>query len=182
MPINAKSKALMIPTAAAAALAMLVSTGAFAQQGSPDQGPAEGSNNLMFKPHAAKRPGGRPLTVRPAPAPAPVAAAAGLPFGAIGTIVSAPFTAVGGALGGYGGPRKGGVTAVRYAGTGAKEAEIDEGFAQAVPVDKAGPIYVVENGDPTVSPLTFIGAPITATGALIQTPFRILQAPFSGSY
>ena len=44
-----------------------------------------------------------------------------------------------------------------------------------MPVDRSGPIYVVQNGDPTVSPLTFIGAPIAAAGTLSTVPFKILN-------
>ena len=76
--------------------------------------------------------------------------------------------------------RKGGVTSVRYVGTGAKQAEVDEGWTMAVPVDRSGPIYVVDNGDPTLSPVTLIGAPIRAVGTVAQLPFKIIGAPFGG--
>ncbi|HEX4767106.1 MAG TPA: hypothetical protein VH414_12625 [Lichenihabitans sp.] len=124
----------------------------------------------------------RPLTVvrRRAPvvvaAPAaPVVAAPGVVTGAASTLVGLPFQVLGGIFPAPG-PRKGGVTEVRYENAGAETAKIDEGFAQPVPVDKSGPIYVVENGDPTISPLTFIGAPIRAAGTIAQTPFTILGA------
>ena len=122
----------------------------------------------------------RPLTVRRAVAPAPAVVAAPVapavvaaPIGAASTIVAAPFTILGGIFP-AGGARPGGVTDVRYVGAGAKQAEIDEGWTVPVPVDRSGPIYVVANGDPTVSPLTFIGYPIRAIGTVAQTPFRIL--------
>ena len=69
------------------------------------------------------------------------------------------------------------MTAVRYVNSGAETDKIDEGWAQPVPVDRSGPIYVVENGDPTISPLVFIGAPIAAAGSIAQLPFRVLGAP-----
>ncbi len=100
-----------------------------------------------------------------AAAAAPVAAAgvvANPITGVLGvgsTVVGLPFQVLGGIFPAGGAPRKGGVTAVRYVGTGAKQAEIDEGWTPAVPVDRSGPIYVVENGDPTISPITFIGRP-----------------------
>ena len=124
-----------------------------------------------------KRYNTRPLTVKKrmvaapaAPAPAPVG-----PFGAAGAVVAAPFTVLN-TIFPVPGARVGGVTAVRYANAGAEQAKIDEGFATPVPVDRSGPIFVVQNGDPTVSPLTFIGAPIAAVGTLTQVPFHILGA------
>ncbi len=126
----------------------------------------------------------RPLTVvrRRAPvvvaapaAPVVVAPAPGVVTGAASTLVGLPFQVLGGIFPAPG-PRKGGVTAVRYENAGAETAKIDEGFAEPVPVDKSGPIFVVENGDPTISPLTFIGAPIRAAGTIAQTPFTILGA------
>lgn len=135
----------------------------------------------------------RPLTVRrrivrrapavvvaaPAVAPGPVVAA---PIAAASTLVGLPFQVLGAAFP-AGGPRKGGVTAVRYVGAGAETTKIDEGWAEAVPVDKSGPIFVVENGDPTISPLTFVGAPIAAAGSIAQLPFRVLGAgPTPGTF
>ena len=73
------------------------------------------------------------------------------------------------------------MTAVRYIGTGAKQAEIDEGWTMAVPVDRSGPIFVVENGDPTISPITFVGVPLRAVGTIAQTPFKVIGAPFGGT-
>ncbi len=124
----------------------------------------------------------RPLTVRrrvaaPVVAAAATGAAVAAPVAAASTIVSLPFQVLGGAFPGGAGPRKGGVTAVRYVNAGAETDKIDEGWAQPVPVDRSGPIYVVENGDPTISPLVFIGAPIAAAGSIAQLPFRILGAP-----
>ena len=121
-----------------------------------------------------------PAAVVAVPAPAPAPGIIGGPVGVAGTIVGAPFTVLNTIFPPPGG-RSGGVTAVRYANAGAEEAKIDEGFAQPVPVDKSGPIFVVQNGDPTVSPLTFIGAPIAAIGSLTQVPFKILGSVGAGT-
>lgn len=118
------------------------------------------------------------VAVAPAPAPGPGAVIAA-PINAASTVVGLPFQALG-AVFPVGGPRAGGVTAVRYANSGAEEAKIDEGFATPVPVDKSGPIFVVQNGDPTISPLVFIGAPIAVAGTIAQTPFKLLALPFGG--
>ena len=124
----------------------------------------------------------RPLTVRrrvaaPVVAAGPAAPVVAAPIAAASTVVALPFQVLGNVFPGGTGPRKGGVTAVRYVNAGAETDKIDEGWAQPVPVDKSGPIYVVENGDPTISPLVFIGAPIMAAGSIAQLPFRILGAP-----
>ncbi len=119
----------------------------------------------------------RPMAAEPAPIPSAVTPGTiiGAPLGVASTIVGLPFQAVGGIFG-TSGPRSGGVTDVRYTGAGAETAKLDEGFVTPVPVDMSGPIYVVKNGDPTVNPLTFIGAPIAAAGSLAQLPFTVLGA------
>lgn len=165
-------KALVVPAVAAMTLIGFVSAdvSAFAQT-------ASGTDSSFI----GKRYNRRALTVRrrapapvvavtPAPAPVagpitgPLSTVVGLPFQALGSVFPAP------------GPRAGGPTAVKYVGAGAVAASIDEGFAQPVPVDKSGPIYVVQNGDPTVSPLSIIGAPIAVAGQIAQTPFKIIAA------
>ncbi len=119
------------------------------------------------------------VTARTAPQTTPDAgvgvAGTGPISGGVGTIVGLPFQAMGGIFP-AGGPRKGGVTSVMYANAGKEQAKIDEGWAEPVPVDFSGPIYVVENGDPTVSPLSLIGAPISAIGQVAQSPFKIIGA------
>ncbi len=171
--------AMMAPIAAsltmAAMLAVTVPASAQAQLTNGPEGMQP--NTLRMKPHTAKR----PLTVRRAVA-APVAAAVAAPAAAGGfvtgtasTIVGLPFQALGGIFP-AGGVRTGGVTPVRYAGAGEKAAEVDEGWAMAVPVDHSGPIYVVANGDPTISPLALIGQPLGALGTFAQTPFRVIGA------
>ena len=171
------NKAAVLPVAALMALAGFV--------GSNVSASAQMSDPMMDKTHLSKRYHDnmvrRPLTVRrrmAAPAvvaaPGPVVAA---PVAAASTLVALPFQVLGGVFPGGNGPRKGGVTAVRFAGSGAETDKIDEGWAQPIPVDRSGPIYVVENGDPTISPLTFIGAPIQAAGSIAQLPFRVLGAP-----
>ena len=174
-----KKTAMVAPVAASLALAVMVSmSGPASAQAQLTNGP-EGMqpNTLRMKPHTAKR----PLTVRRAVA-APVVAAAAAPAAAGGfvtgtasTIVGLPFQALGGIFP-AGGARTGGVTPVRYAGAGEKAAEVDEGWAMAVPVDHSGPIYVVANGDPTISPLALIGQPLGAIGTFAQTPFRVIGA------
>lgn len=111
-----------------------------------------------------------------APAPAPLAA----PFAAAGAAVALPFNVLGNIFPGpnAAGPRRGGVTAVRFAHSGPQTQTVYEGWATPVPVDASGPIYVVENGDPSISPGAIIGAPIAAAGAAAQMPFVILGAPF----
>ena len=164
--------------ASAAVAAIAFSAPAFAQS-QLTNGPegAQPDSLGKSKPHTKRR----PLTVRRADAPAPVAAAApaapaviAAPVGAASTLVGLPFQVLGGIFPAGGGARPGGVTDVRYAGAGAKQADIDEGWATPVPVDRSGPIYVVANGDPTISPLTFIGYPLRAVGTVAQTPFKIL--------
>ena len=180
------TKAALAPVAASFALMLLASAPASAQS-TLTNGPDGSQPNSLggSKPHNVRR----PLTVRRA-AEAPVAAAAAAPAvvanpitGALGvgsTVVGLPFQVLGGIFPADAGPRKGGVTSVRYAGTGAKQADIDEGFVTPVPVDRSGPIFVVENGDPTVSPFTFIGVPVRAFGTVAQTPFKVIGAPFGG--
>ena len=184
------TKAALAPVAASFALMLLASAPASAQS-TLTNGPDGAQPNTLgqSKPHAARR----PLTVRRA-VTAPVAAAAAVPAAAAGvvanpitgvlgvgsTVVGLPFQVLGGIFPADAGPRKGGVTAVRYAGTGAKQADIDEGFVTPVPVDRSGPIFVVENGDPTVSPFTYVGVPIRAFGTVAQVPFKVLGAPFGG--
>ena len=189
-------KAAVVPAVAFVALAALVSTGisASAQSQLTNGDTGAQPNSLAFKPHTAKRmrmSKYRPLTVSrrrprpmvvaaPAPAPAPVAGnIITAPVGAASTLVGLPFQVLGGVFP-AGGPRKGGVTAVRYANAGAEQNKIDEGWERPVPVDRSGPIFVVDNGDSMVSPVSFIGAPIQAAGTIAQVPFRIIQAPFGG--
>lgn len=179
-------KKVIVPAVTALALVGFIGTDvAFAQTAA-----GEADATHLTKRYNSTR---RPLTVRRAPVAAPVAAAVAAPVaavtavtapvagivspvtGAASTIVGLPFQALGSVFP-AGGPRAGGVTPVRYAGAGAEAAKIDEGWAQPVPVDKSGPIYVVANGDPTVSPMSIIGAPIAVAGQIVQTPFKIIGA------
>jgi hypothetical protein len=183
------TKAALAPVAASFALMLAASAPASAQAQMTNGAAGEQPNTLAQKPHSMKM--RRPLTVRRAGAPvvaaveAPVVAApAAHPVsGALGvgsTVVGLPFQVLGGIFPADTTVRKGGVTAVRYIGTGAKQAEIDEGWTMAVPVDRSGPIFVVENGDPTISPITFVGVPLRAVGTIAQTPFKVIGAPFGG--
>ena len=181
------TKAALAPVAASFALMLLASAPASAQS-TLTNGPDGMQPNSLggSKPHSVRR----PLTVRRAAAPVVVAAPVVAPVvanpitGALGVgsaVVGLPFQVLGGIFPADNSARKGGVTAVRYVGTGAKQAEIDEGFTMPVPVDRSGPIYVVENGDPTIAPFSLIGAPIRAIGTIAQTPFRVIGAPFGGT-
>ncbi|RYB07084.1 hypothetical protein [Lichenibacterium ramalinae] len=183
------TKVALAPVAASLALMLSASAPASAQS-SLTNGPDGMQPNTLRSNGHTPRMARRPLTVRRAGAPvvaaAPVAAPApvGNPIsGVLGvgsTVVGLPFQVLGGIFPADASVRKGGVTAVRYVGTGAKQAEIDEGWSVAVPVDRSGPIFVVANGDPTVSPITFIGQPLRAVGTIAQTPFRVIGAPFGG--
>ncbi len=182
------TKAALVPVAASFALMLAASVPASAQ-GALTNGPTGAEPNTLgnSKPHTARMMR-RPLTVRRAGAPVVAAAPAAAPVanpvsGAIGvgsTVVGLPFQVLGGIFPADTAVRKGGVTAVKYVGTGDKQAEVDEGWTMAVPVDRSGPIFVVDNGDPTISPFTLIGAPIRAVGTLAQLPFKVIGAPFGG--
>jgi hypothetical protein len=181
------TKAALAPVAASFALMLAASAPASAQS-QLTNGPAGAQpNTLANKPHTMRRPltvrrAGAPVVAAAAPvAPAPVANPVSGALGVGSTVVGLPFQVLGGIFPADTGVRKGGVTAVRYAGTGAKQAEIDEGWTQAVPVDRSGPIFVVENGDPTISPITFVGVPLRAVGTVAQTPFKVIGAPFGGA-
>lgn len=144
----------------------------------------------------------RPLTVGPKQTSIPsqaTAAPAGVGTG-LGTAVAAPFNAVGiPAVGGIAGgtanlaiaPLNGlfggsvGISAdaapplpikARFANTGAVETSFDEGFSQDVPVDKTGPIYMIDNTghDRTVTPFTLAAFPLTAATSAITSPLRSL--------
>ena len=189
------TKAALVPVAASFALALAMASSAPASaQGALTNGPNGLQPNTLRSNNKGAKPSRsflyrRPLTVRrrapvaePVVAATPVAPAVnpiGGVFGAANTVVGLPFNVIGGIFPADG-ARRGGVTDVRYVGAGAKVAEIDEGWTQAVPVDHSGPIYVVANGDPTISPLTLIGTPIRAIGTVAQTPLRIVGAPFGG--
>lgn len=182
------TKVALAPVAVSFALVLAVSAPASAQ-GVLTNGPSGDQPNSLggSKPHNTRM-SRRPLTVRRAGAPVVAAAPAAAPIanpvtGALGvgaTVVGLPFQVLGGIFPADTAVRKGGVTSVKYVGAGAKAAEIDEGWTMAVPVDHSGPIYVVDNGDPTLSPVTLIGAPIRAVGTVAQLPFKILSTPFGG--
>lgn len=168
------TKAALAPVAASFALALVMASNAPA---SAQSSLTNGLNGMEPNSLGNSKPR-RPLTVRRRAAAPEVVAAPAAPVvepitGAASTVVALPFQVLGGIFPADG-VRKGGVTSVRYVGTGAKQGEIDEGWTQAIPVDRSGPIYVVDNGDPTISPLVLVGEPIRAAGTLAQTPFKIL--------
>ena len=182
------TKAALAPVAASLVLMLAASAPASAQS-SMTNGPngmepnTLRSNNkapIRRRPLTVRRAGAPVMAAAPVVAPAPVANPISGVLGVGSTVVGLPFQVLGGIFPADAAVRKGGVTNVRYVGAGAKQAEIDEGWNVAVPVDRSGPIYVVENGDPTVSPITFIGQPIRAVGTIAQTPFKVIGAPFGG--
>ena len=202
------TKAALAPAALSVALMLSVGAPASAQSpavvGGPNvltNGPAGAQPNTLLRDNKGVRRtrnplmARRPLTVRragaayaspagvPAPAPAATGGAINPITGVLGigsTVVGLPFQVLGGIFPSDLNARKGGVTAVPYQNAKPKVAEIDEGWAMAVPVDRSGPTYVVENGDPSISPLVLIGLPLRAVGTLAQTPFRVLASPFGG--
>ena len=182
------TKAALAPVAASLVL-MLAASAPASAQASLTNGPngmqpntlrSNGHTPLRRRPLTVRRAGAPVVAVAPVVAPAPVGNPISGVLGVGSTVVGLPFQVLGGIFPADAAVRKGGVTNVRYVGAGAKQAEIDEGWNMAVPVDRSGPIYVVENGDPTVSPISFIGQPIRAVGTIAQTPFRVIGAPFGG--
>lgn len=140
----------------------------------------------------------RPLTVGPRQTSIPSQAG---PVGTgLGTAVAAPFNAVGvpvaggivggaaniavaplnGLLGGQVGispdPAPPLPIKARFANTGAVETSFDEGFSQDVPVDKTGPIYMIDTTghERTVTPFTLAAFPVTAAASAITSPLRAL--------
>ena len=92
-----------------------------------------------------------------------------------GTIIGAPFAGLTGTAPGISGnaapplPIK-----ARFAGTGPVASTFDEGFAQDVPVDKSGPIYMIDNTghDRTVTPFSLLAFPISGATYAITSPLR----------
>ena len=190
------TKAALAPVAVSFALMLSASAPAFAQGAYTNGASGSEPNTLNSNNKAVRRTrdpamGRRPLTVRRAGAPVVAAAPAAAPapginpitgvLGVGSTVVGLPFQVLGGIFPSDPGARKGGVTSVPYENQRPKVAEIDEGWAMAVPVNRSGPTYVVENGDPTISPLVLVGLPLRGIGTLAQTPFRVLGAPFGGT-
>ncbi|WP_131113331.1 hypothetical protein [Lichenihabitans psoromatis] len=62
----------------------------------------------------------------------------------------------------------------RYAHTGPVTTTLDDGYAQEVPVDRSGPIYMIDNGgkDRTVTPFTLLIFPVTGAVSALTSPLR----------
>lgn len=150
----------------------------------------------------------RPLTVSPAPAPVgPGAVAAGIggalasPFNSVGSTIGGPVGAGVGVIGStitgattvIGAPFAGlaggpvGISAnpapplpikARFANTGAVIGTFDEGFQQDVPVDRSGPIYMIDNTghDRVVTPFSLVAFPVTAVTSIASTPFHAVSS------
>lgn len=130
----------------------------------------------------------RPLTVSPtgvAPLDAGVGVAgagvglglgaAGSVLGGVGSLVTAPISGLGGGQVGISGdvappiPIK-----ARYAGTGAVSNTVEEGYTQPIPVDKSGPIYMLDNDAKgrSVTPFSLFAFPLTGATSIITSPLR----------
>jgi hypothetical protein len=103
--------------------------------------------------------------------------------GAVGgaaTLATAPLGALlGGPVGISADPAPPLPIKARYARTGAVASTIDEGFSQDVPVDKSGPIYMIDtNGhNRVVTPFTLAAFPVAGAVSAATTPFRPAPVP-----
>ncbi len=148
---------------------------------------------------------GGPRPVAPAAGPAEAVAGIGngiaAPFNSaasVGGPVGFGFGVAGGAIGGattiataplvglFGGPV--GISGdaapplpikARYARTGAVASTVYEGYSQEVPVDKSGPIYMIDNAgnDRKVTPFSLFAFPLTGAASIITTPLRPAPVP-----
>lgn len=96
-------------------------------------------------------------------------------IGGAGSLVQAPFAGLSGGSVGISGsavpplPIK-----ARYANSGAVADSVDEGFTKPVPVDKSGPIYMLDENATTraVTPFSLLAFPLTGITSIISSPFR----------
>ena len=96
-------------------------------------------------------------------------------IGGVTSVVAAPLLGLsGGAVGISANPAPPLPIKARYANTGAVTTTFDEGFAQDVPVDRSGPIYMIDNTghDRVVTPFSLVAFPALAATSIITTPFR----------
>jgi hypothetical protein len=99
----------------------------------------------------------------------------GTTIGGVTSVVAAPFAGLaGGPVGISPNPAPPLPIKARFAGTGAVSATFDEGFSQDVPVDKSGPIYMIDNTghDRVVTPFSLVAFPAVAATSIISAPFR----------
>lgn len=137
----------------------------------------------------------RPLTVSPTGV-APVDAGVGVAdagLGAAGGILGGVGTATGGVLGGVGSlvtapisGLGGGAVGIspdaappipikaRYANTGAVADSIEEGYTKPIPVDKSGPIYMLDSDakSRTITPFSLFAFPLTGATSILTSPLR----------
>ena len=196
-----KNSKVVLASVAVAFLSGSVATAS--AQGAPDSVTGVPTKKMHVHGQAARtniktEAGYRPLTVGPKPAPTAADAVTG-----VGTAIATPFATVpvlGGAIGGattlaaspltglFGGQP--GISAdrapplpikARYANTGAVTTTLDDGYAQEVPVDRSGPIYMIDNGgkDRSVTPFSLVVFPITGATYAITQPLRAVTAPKS---
>lgn len=96
-------------------------------------------------------------------------------LGGVGTIVAAPFNGLAGGPVGISGdaapplPIK-----ARFANTGPVTDSIEQGYAQPVPVDRSGPIYMLDKDakSRSVTPFSLIAYPLTGVTSIISSPLR----------
>ena len=141
----------------------------------------------------------RPLTVSPtgvAPVDAGVAAGAGVAGaglgvagGILGGVGSATGDILGGAPGLVSGPfgaLSGGTVGIsgdiappipikaQYAHSGPVSDSVEEGYNKPIPVDKSGPIYMLDNDakSRSVTPFSLIAFPLEGAASIATSPFR----------
>ena len=119
----------------------------------------------------------RPLTVSPTGV-APVDAGVGVAdavLGGVGSLVTAPISGLGGGSVGISPdvappiPIK-----ARYANTGPVADSIEEGYTKPIPVDKSGPIYMLDNDAKarTITPFSLFAFPLTGATSILTSPLR----------
>ncbi len=188
-------------TAGVAAAVLATAAGAAFAQTAQDAGTTmyPGQHHNAHHATAGIKGSYHPLTVSPAPvpvaAPAPVNPITGVgdalatPFNTLGapgqivggsiagasSIAAAPFNGLFGTAPGISAnPAPPLPIKARFVGTGAVTATFDEGFSQDVPVDKSGPIYMIDNTghDRTVTPFSLLAFPVTAATYTLTQPLR----------
>lgn len=108
----------------------------------------------------------------------PIGAVGGTVGGTVGGVVDLAVSPLGAIAGGPVGISNDAAPPLpikaRYAGTGAVANTVDEGYLQEVPVDKSGPIYMLDNGghDRVVTPFTLAAAPVAGALSIATSPFR----------
>lgn len=99
----------------------------------------------------------------------------GTGLGGVGTIAAAPFNGLaGGPVGISADPAPPLPIKARYANTGPVADSIEEGYTKPVPVDKSGPIYMLDNtaASRSVTPFSLIAYPLTGVTSIISSPLR----------